>query len=105
MNFRKEEYLNLITKLGVKILAEDKDKLEEGGKPLLKAVMKAWLPAGETLLCMIATHLPSPLTAQKYRAEMLYEGPHDDEAFLGNYSFVFYCMHLMNTFTFLTFVL
>ncbi|CAJ0962923.1 unnamed protein product, partial [Mesorhabditis belari] len=24
--------------------------------------------------------LPSPVTAQKYRMEMLYEGPHDDEA-------------------------
>jgi len=83
MNFRKEEYLKLIEKLGVKLVTEDKDKLEEGGKPLLKAVMKSWLPAGETLLCMISTHLPSPLTAQKYRAELLYEGPHDDEAFLG----------------------
>jgi elongation factor 2 len=83
MNFRKEEYLKLIEKLNVKIPAEDKDKLEEGGKPLLKTVMKSWLPAGDTLLAMIAIHLPSPVTAQKYRTEMLYEGPHDDEAFLG----------------------
>merc|ERR1719428_1493682 len=29
---------------------------------------------------MIAIHLPSPVTAQKYRMEMLYEGPQDDEA-------------------------
>ena len=29
---------------------------------------------------MICIHLPSPVTAQKYRMEMLYEGPHDDEA-------------------------
>jgi len=83
MNFRKEEYLKLLEKLSIKLPVEDKDKLEEGGKPLMKAVMKAWLPAGDTLLCMIATYLPSPLTAQKYRAEMLYEGPHDDEAFIG----------------------
>jgi len=82
MNFRKEEYLKLIEKLNVKIPVEDKDKLEEGGKPLLKVVMKAWLPAGDTLLSMIAIHLPSPVTAQKYRTEMLYEGPHDDEAFV-----------------------
>ncbi|CAF0827047.1 unnamed protein product [Brachionus calyciflorus] len=83
MNFRKEEYLKLIEKLNIKIAAEDKDKLVEGGKPLMKAVMKSWLPAGDTLLAMIAIHLPSPVTAQKYRTEMLYEGPHDDEAFLG----------------------
>jgi len=83
MNFKKEEYLKLIEKLNIKIPVEDKDKLEEGGKPLLKIVMKSWLPAGDTLLSMIAIHLPSPVTAQKYRTEMLYEGPHDDEAFLG----------------------
>merc|ERR1712135_49143 len=28
---------------------------------------------------MITIHLPSPVTAQKYRCEMLYEGPQDDE--------------------------
>jgi len=83
MNFKKEEYLKLIEKLNIKIPVEDKDKLEEGGKPLLKVVMKSWLPAGDTLLSMIAIHLPSPVTAQKYRTEMLYEGPHDDEAFIG----------------------
>jgi len=83
MNFRKEEYLKLIEKLAIKIPAEDKEKIEPGGKPLMKAVMKAWLPAGDTLLSMIGIHLPSPVTAQKYRAEMLYEGPHDDEAFIG----------------------
>ena len=40
--------------------------------------MRKWLPAGETMLQMICIHLPSPVTAQKYRMEMLYEGPHDD---------------------------
>jgi len=83
MNFRKEEYLKLIEKLNIKILPEDKEKIEPGGKPLMKAVMKSWLPAGDCLLCMMAIHLPSPVTAQKYRTEMLYEGPHDDEAFNG----------------------
>jgi translation elongation factor EF-G len=45
--------------------------------------MRSWLPAGEALLQMIAIHLPSPVVAQKYRMEMLYEGPLDDEAAVG----------------------
>merc|ERR1712193_16299 len=63
-------------KLNIKLSVEDKE-LE--GKPLIKKIMQKWLPAGETLLQMITIHLPSPVTAQKYRCEMLYEGPQDDE--------------------------
>uniref|UniRef100_A0A671UK18 Eukaryotic translation elongation factor 2 n=1 Tax=Sparus aurata TaxID=8175 RepID=A0A671UK18_SPAAU len=80
MNFKKEETAKLITKLEVKLDTEDKDK---EGKPLLKAVMRRWLPAGEALLQMITIHLPSPVTAQKYRCDLLYEGPPDDEAAMG----------------------
>jgi elongation factor 2 len=80
MNYKKEDITKLLTKLGVKLLPEDQDK---DGKQLLKVVMRTWLPAGETLLQMIAIHLPSPVTAQKYRMEMLYEGPLDDEAAIG----------------------
>ncbi|XP_063309949.1 elongation factor 2-like isoform X1 [Pelobates fuscus] len=76
LNFKKEETFKLIEKIHVKLDAEDKEK---EGKPLLKAVMRRWLPAGETLLQMITIHLPSPVTAQKYRCELLYEGPLDDE--------------------------
>jgi elongation factor 2 len=42
--------------------------------------MRKWLPAGEALLQMISIHLPSPYTAQKYRCDLLYEGPSDDAA-------------------------
>ncbi|KAM9789510.1 elongation factor 2b [Neosynchiropus ocellatus] len=80
MNFRKDDTQTLLTKLDVKLDAEDKEK---EGKPLLKAVMRRWLPAGEALLQMITIHLPSPVTAQKYRCELLYEGPGDDEAAMG----------------------
>lgn len=80
MNFKKEETSKLIQKLDIKLDTEDKDK---EGKPLLKAVMRRWLPAGEALLQMIAIHLPSPVTAQKYRCELLYEGPDEDEAAMG----------------------
>uniref|UniRef100_A0A8C1TJC4 Eukaryotic translation elongation factor 2, like 2 n=1 Tax=Cyprinus carpio TaxID=7962 RepID=A0A8C1TJC4_CYPCA len=80
MNFKKEETQKLIEKLEVKLDAEDKEK---EGKPLLKAVMRRWLPAGDALLQMITIHLPSPVTAQRYRCELLYEGPGDDEAAMG----------------------
>lgn len=80
MNYKKEETDSLLVKLNIKLTLEDREK---DGKNLLKAVVRQWLPAGETLLQMIAIHLPSPAVAQKYRMEMLYEGPMDDEAALG----------------------
>ncbi len=83
MNFKKEETAKLLEKLNIVLKGEDKDK---DGKNLLKVVMRTWLPAGESLLQMIAIHLPSPITAQKYRMEILYEGPHDDEAAIGLFS-------------------
>ena len=46
----------------------------------MKAVMRNWLPAGDAMFQMIVVHLPSPVTAQKYRAAALYEGPADDTA-------------------------
>ncbi len=51
--------------------------------PHPQTVMRKWLPAGDALLQMITMHLPSPITAQKYRMEMLYEGPFDDPCALG----------------------
>jgi elongation factor 2 len=80
MNFKHEETAKLIEKLGIKLPPEEKS-LE--GKPLMKVMMRRWLPAGDALLQMITIHLPSPVTAQKYRMEMLYEGPHDDDAAQG----------------------
>ncbi|ELU04840.1 hypothetical protein CAPTEDRAFT_21323 [Capitella teleta] len=77
MNKPKEEALALVEKLGIKLTNEDKENYE---KQLMKVVFRKWLPAGDALLQMITIHLPSPVTAQKYRMEMLYEGPHDDEA-------------------------
>jgi len=73
----KEEIFELTTKLGIKLTSDEKDF---EGKVLLKTIMRKWLPAGDTLLQMITMHLPSPVIAQKYRMEMLYEGPHDDPA-------------------------
>jgi len=88
MNFKKEQVVKLLEKLttadGRKvcdILKHDEKEME--GKPLMKCVMRNWLPAGEAMFQMIVIHLPSPVTAQKYRAELLYEGPPDDAACMG----------------------
>lgn len=75
MNFKKEETTALLEKLDIQLKGDEKE-LE--GKPLLKVVMRKFLPAADALLEMIVIHLPSPVTAQAYRAETLYEGPSDD---------------------------
>ena len=80
MNFKKEETAKLMDKLDIKLTTEEKDM---EGKPLLKRTMQKWLPAGDALLQMITIHLPSPVRAQKYRMELLYEGPLDDPVALG----------------------
>lgn len=80
MNSKKEQLTVLLEKLDIKLTNEDKDK---EGKALLKIVMRKFLPAADALLEMMVFHLPSPITAQKYRAETLYEGPPDDEACIG----------------------
>merc|ERR1712240_996823 len=80
MNFKKEETEKLLGTVKDVLKTEEKE-LE--GKPLMKVVMRNWLPAGEAMFQMICIHLPSPVTAQKYRAELLYEGPSDDDACMG----------------------
>merc|ERR1712142_1295263 len=88
MNFKKDEVAKLLSKLttaGGKAVKDilKADELEMEGKPLMKCVMRNWLPAGEAMFQVIVIHLPSPVTAQKYRAELLYEGPSDDAACTG----------------------
>jgi elongation factor 2 len=79
MNNDKETTAKLLAKLDWKEpLTTEEKELE--GKPLMKAMVRKWLPAGDALLQMITIHLPSPVTAGKYRAATLYEGPKDDEA-------------------------
>ncbi|GAA96168.1 hypothetical protein E5Q_02829 [Mixia osmundae IAM 14324] len=80
MNFKKDAIMPMLEKLEVKLTSEEKD---QEGKALLKSIMRKFLPAGDSLLEMIVINLPSPLTAQKYRVENLYEGPLDDESAIG----------------------
>merc|ERR1711904_89829 len=75
MDDNKEKYTKLINMVGVPLTSDEKDLVQ---KPLVKTVMRKWLPASEALLEMITLHLPSPAKAQTYRTETLYEGPIDD---------------------------
>merc|ERR1711998_587406 len=65
----------LINMCGVNLTSDEKDLVL---KPLVKTVMRKWLPASDALLEMICLPLPSPAKAQTYRTETLYEGPVDD---------------------------
>jgi elongation factor 2 len=76
MNGEKPKYFDILKKLKVQ-LGEDEDQLE--GRDLLSAVFRRWLPVADALLETIVTHLPSPAAAQRYRLEILYTGPIDDE--------------------------
>lgn len=76
MNGEPAKYEKMLQSLKITLTSEEKDMT---GKLLLKNVMKKFLPAADALLEMIIIHLPSPLVAQKYRVENLYEGPMDDE--------------------------
>jgi elongation factor 2 len=76
MTEKTEKYEKMLTSLNIKLSADDKLLT---GKKLLKNIMQKWLPAADALLGMIVSHLPSPTTAQKYRAETLYTGPVGEE--------------------------
>jgi elongation factor 2 len=76
MNGKTDQWQKMIQTLNIKL---DNEEREQTGKALLKTVMRKFLPAADSLLEMIVLHLPSPVKAQSYRAEILYEGPLDDE--------------------------
>jgi elongation factor 2 len=65
----------MLTHLEINLKPEDREKQ---GKDLFKAVFQKWINAADALLEMIVMKLPSPATAQRYRAAFLYEGPIDD---------------------------
>merc|ERR1712178_438141 len=75
MDGKTEKYTKLINMVNVNLSPDEKELV---GKPLVKTVMRKWLPAAEALMEMIVLHLPSPAKAQKYRTATLYEGPLDD---------------------------
>lgn len=70
-----EEVMKITTNQEIKMKESEK---ELKGKDLVRNVFMKWINAGNTILEMICTHLPSPKQAQKYRTSLLYEGPQDD---------------------------
>lgn len=80
-NYDEIEKLALKLDIDLKIKSEDRDLLH--GRELMQFTMKKWLPAADAMLELIVNHLPSPLVAQRYRCNYLYEGPLDDLAAIG----------------------
>jgi len=76
MEDQREELYKLLAALNIELKADER---EYEGKKLLKRVMRKWLDAANVLMEMIVLHLPSPKVAQRYRVDILYEGPLDDE--------------------------
>jgi elongation factor 2 len=77
---QQEKVDKMLKGVGVELKGDDKNLV---GKQLLKKVMQTWIPAGDALMSMFIMKLPSPVTAQKYRVENLYQGPMDDECAQG----------------------
>jgi len=75
MNNEVDNVSKMATNLGISMKS---DELKLQGKHLMKNVFQKWINAAEALLEMIILKLPSPVKAQKYRMENLYEGPTDD---------------------------
>lgn len=76
MNDRRDEMKQKLKALNITLKSEEHD---ETGKKLLKTVMQRFLPAAESLLQMIVTHLPNPRKAQAYRLPNLYSGDLNDK--------------------------
>lgn len=66
-----------MNKLGVTLSSKDLD--DKTNDEILCAIMRNWLPAGDSVLEMVIQYLPSPKKAQLYRGKELYTGDLDSE--------------------------
>merc|ERR1719433_1824080 len=76
MQDKPDIYWPIINALRLNLSNDEQDLVS---KPLLKVVMRRWIPAGDALLSMIVNHLPSPVVAQAYRCAILYSGDQTDK--------------------------
>lgn len=70
----KENSLEDLENMSVKLDFKFKVKPAEMESSLTKLFMKKWIPAADAMLELIVYHLPSPIYAQMYRVDNLYEG-------------------------------
>eukprot|EP00184_Porphyridium_aerugineum_P004122 CAMPEP_0184695842 /NCGR_PEP_ID=MMETSP0313-20130426/3346_1 /TAXON_ID=2792 /ORGANISM="Porphyridium aerugineum, Strain SAG 1380-2" /LENGTH=842 /DNA_ID=CAMNT_0027154369 /DNA_START=119 /DNA_END=2647 /DNA_ORIENTATION=- len=77
MNGKIQELETMLASMGVMLADEDR---QLQGKYLVDRVLRKWLPAEQALLRMLVHRLPSPVCAQKYRVDALYQGLMDDVA-------------------------
>ncbi|KAF9982500.1 Elongation factor 2 [Modicella reniformis] len=80
MNNTMDNVLAMLVKLQVELTP---DEMELQGKPLLKTILNKYLPVGDVLMRMAVIHLPSPITAQQHRVNVLYEDHLDEECATG----------------------
>ncbi|TNV83589.1 hypothetical protein FGO68_gene9630 [Halteria grandinella] len=66
----------MLSDLGIPPLTSEEQR--KNGKHMVMCVFKKWIGLAECMGEIIVRQLPSPLTAQQYRAVHLYEGPIDD---------------------------
>lgn len=67
----------MMKSVGVKLSEDEKTQLK--GRPLLELILQRWLSLSDTMIELMTVHLPSPVTAQTYRVESLYNGSLNDE--------------------------
>lgn len=84
-NQEVDKIKSIVTKMDINIRNDEIDELKNEPKKLIKSIMQKFMNMADTLLQAVVVHLPSPVKAQKYRAEKLYSGPIDDEAYKAIY--------------------
>ncbi|KAL2869069.1 uncharacterized protein BJX67DRAFT_32030 [Aspergillus lucknowensis] len=75
-----EQLQDVLETLGIELDSTEKTFV---GDDLLAAVMRKFLPVSDAALHMVCVHIPSPVSAQQYRVESLYQGPLNDEVATG----------------------
>lgn len=67
-----QKYTNILKRFDWEIQPDEKEMV---GNDLYKKIFKRIYPLAQVLKKMIVKHLPSPDIAQKYRVDVLYDGP------------------------------